>query len=130
MSGGILDHCHIAFSVTKHLHCLNKKSEAFAELQRLVQYNLHPLVLQQYAAAAHAHQGVAGALPVEGVNAAVGNAGGISAAAEHQRQTLNKLMAKCYLKLGDWLKEIQVGRGRMHAGLNERRKKSILAAGE
>ena len=94
--------------MTKHLHCLNKKNEAFTELQRLVQYNLHPLVLSHYATQAHAQQGMAGALPVDGVNSAVGNNTGVSAAVEQNRQILNKLMAKCYLKLGDWLKEIQV----------------------
>ena len=108
MAGGIFDHCHIAFSVTKHLHCLNKKNEAFAELQRLVQYNLHPLVMQQFANAPHVHPTIPGPLPSEGVNAAVGGSTGATSAAEQQRQTLNKLMAKCYLKLGDWLKEIQV----------------------
>ena len=110
MSGGILDHCHIAFAVTKHLNCVGRKQEAFAELQRLVQFNLHPLVLQNFANHPQQTQaGVPGALPAESVHAAVGSATGITAAAESQRQTLNKLMSKCYLKLGEWLKEIQVG---------------------
>jgi len=105
MAGGIFDHCHIAFSVTKHLHCLGKKNEAFAELQRLVQYNLHPLVLQHFGP--NAHPGVAGPLPAEVVSGAVAGSTGALSAAEQQKQTLNKLLAKCYLKLGDWLKEIQ-----------------------
>ena len=55
---------------------MGKKNEAFAELQRLVQYNLHPLVLQHFGP--NAHPGVAGPLPAEVVSGAVAGSTGVA----------------------------------------------------
>ncbi|XP_013416422.1 serine/threonine-protein kinase mTOR-like [Lingula anatina] len=71
-------HPAVTFAYMKHMWKSNKKNEAFENLHRFVKNSLQPRVNQLNA-------------PEE----------------SSQKAEYNKLLAKCYLKLGDWLEDVQ-----------------------
>uniref|UniRef100_T1ISC3 Serine/threonine-protein kinase TOR n=1 Tax=Strigamia maritima TaxID=126957 RepID=T1ISC3_STRMM len=66
-------HSHVTFAYTKHMWKNNQKEEAFSQLHHFVQASLYPQAIQ------------------------------LSTGEENEQQKdINKLLAKCYLKLGQW----------------------------
>ncbi|KMQ92782.1 serine threonine-protein kinase mtor [Lasius niger] len=89
-------HPQVTFAYCKHLWVANKREEAYGQLQRFVQTYLQITYSHPTTAAVTANQDD-----------------------EKQHESKKRLLARCYLKLGEWLEALQ--------GINERSIPAVLS---